>query len=98
MLKAFGILSIFASLGFIVSHQFSNDNNNKSLITDQKTVAQLMTRLSSFASPEANYKNYCAGCHGEKMDAFVDRKWKHGNTEQDLFKAIKVGYPDDGMP
>src|SRR5918993_1087079 len=34
----------------------------------------------------------------EKIDAFVDRKWKHGSTEQDLFKAIKVGYADEGMP
>lgn len=47
---------------------------------------------------ETNYKEFCASCHGEKMDAFVDRKWKHGNSEQDLFKAIKVGYPDEGMP
>lgn len=46
----------------------------------------------------ANYKSYCAGCHGEKMDAFVDRKWKHGKTKEDLFKAIKNGYPDGGMP
>jgi len=46
----------------------------------------------------ANYKSYCAGCHGDKMDAFVDRKWKHGKTREDLFKSIKVGYPDGGMP
>lgn len=46
----------------------------------------------------ANYKSYCAGCHGEKMDAFVDRQWKHGKTKEDLFKAIKYGYPDGGMP
>jgi len=49
-------------------------------------------------SPSANYANYCSGCHGEKMDAFVDRKWKHGETKENLFKAIKYGYPDDGMP
>lgn len=47
---------------------------------------------------EKNYASYCGGCHGEKMDAFVDRKWKHGNTANDLFKAIKTGYPDEGMP
>lgn len=45
-----------------------------------------------------NYANYCASCHGEKMEAFVDRKWKHGDTREDLFRAIKLGYADEGMP
>lgn len=47
---------------------------------------------------ETNYKTYCSGCHGEQMQAFVDRKWKYGNSKEDLFKGIKVGYPDGGMP
>lgn len=46
----------------------------------------------------ANYKTYCAGCHGEKMDMFVDRSWRHGNKKEDLFKAVKNGYADEGMP
>ena len=25
-----------------------------------------------------NYQTYCASCHGEKVEAFVDRKWKQG--------------------
>ena len=45
-----------------------------------------------------NYENFCGGCHGEKMDAFVDRVWKHGNTKKDLFKGIKMGYYEEGMP
>jgi glucose/arabinose dehydrogenase/cytochrome c553 len=52
----------------------------------------------SAAATEANYKNYCGGCHGEHMDAFVDRKWKHGSSNEALFHAIKKGYPDEGMP
>jgi len=50
------------------------------------------------AGPAENYATYCAGCHGEKMDAFTDRQWKHGNKLADLMKAIKNGYPDEGMP
>jgi aldose sugar dehydrogenase len=46
----------------------------------------------------ANYLNYCGGCHGEKMNAFVDRTWKHGNSRNDLFKVIKSGSADEGMP
>jgi glucose/arabinose dehydrogenase len=47
---------------------------------------------------EANYRSFCGGCHGEKMDAFVDRRWKHGSSREDLFKGIKIGYHDEGMP
>ena len=50
------------------------------------------------STPQKNYEDYCAGCHGEKMDAFVDRKWKYGSSDEALFKAIKFGYPDGGMP
>ncbi len=68
--------------------------------TKKDTFTNISTNTSNaFAStPEKNYQEYCGGCHGEKMDAFVDRKWKHGTSEQELFKAIKVGYPDEGMP
>jgi aldose sugar dehydrogenase len=45
-----------------------------------------------------NYESFCGGCHGEKMDAFVDRKWKHGSSREDLFKGIKWGYANEGMP
>lgn len=51
-----------------------------------------------FVEAKANYDNYCSGCHGAQMDAFVDRKWKYGNKKEDLIKAIKIGYIDDGMP
>ena len=49
-------------------------------------------------SAEKNYQNFCSGCHGEKMDAFVDRQWKHGSGKADMFKAIKFGYANEGMP
>lgn len=51
-----------------------------------------------FGKAAVHYKTYCGGCHGEKMDAFVDRKWKYGKTRENIFKSIKTGYPDDGMP
>lgn len=52
----------------------------------------------SLADPATNYKNYCASCHGEKMDMFVDRKWKFGNKKEDLFKSVKFGRENEGMP
>ncbi|AQG78986.1 PQQ-dependent sugar dehydrogenase [Spirosoma montaniterrae] len=45
-----------------------------------------------------NYETYCASCHGEKVEAFVDRKWKHGNAKNDLITSVTNGYTDLGMP
>lgn len=45
-----------------------------------------------------NYTQYCASCHGEKVEAFVDRAWKHGKTKEDFINTITKGYTDLGMP
>jgi glucose/arabinose dehydrogenase len=45
-----------------------------------------------------NYKQYCSTCHGEKVEAFVDRQWKHGKTKAELIASITNGYNDMGMP
>ncbi|RNI31672.1 PQQ-dependent sugar dehydrogenase [Rufibacter latericius] len=46
----------------------------------------------------SNYTNYCGGCHGRSLETFVNRKWQHGDSQEALFKGIKHGYPDQGMP
>jgi glucose/arabinose dehydrogenase len=50
------------------------------------------------ATPAENYQSFCSSCHGEKMNAFVDRDWKHGKDLKDLVKGITKGYANDGMP
>jgi glucose/arabinose dehydrogenase/cytochrome c5 len=56
--------------------------------------------LSEAAQSRAaeNYESYCAGCHGEELEAFVDREWKYGDSREDIFTAINEGIPADGMP
>lgn len=44
------------------------------------------------------YAQNCSGCHGEIMEAFVDRNWKYGTVPDSIFKSIKYGSPDFGMP
>jgi aldose sugar dehydrogenase len=44
------------------------------------------------------YAKYCSGCHGEKMEAFVDRKWKYGKHKDSIVRSISAGSPDFGMP
>jgi len=94
--KTCAFLLLFIVAGWIAQSGFTNIPTKDS--TSASTLNSTNTSNAFFANPEKNYQDYCGGCHGEKMDAFVDRKWKHGTSEQDLFKAIKVGYPDEGMP
>lgn len=61
-------------------------------------LSYAFTKIETAASAEANYKQYCASCHGENLKSFVDRDWMYGNSWNEVYKAIKVGYPDDGMP
>lgn len=44
------------------------------------------------------YAQYCASCHGEKMEAFTDRKWKNGNNATAISYSIANGFADKGMP
>lgn len=50
------------------------------------------------APPEETYQKFCSSCHGEKPEAFVDRKWKYGTSKAEIVKSITNGYPDNGMP
>jgi aldose sugar dehydrogenase len=44
---------------------------------------------------EKNYTTYCASCHGEKMIAFTDRDWKHGNSDSALSASISHTWAKD---
>jgi glucose/arabinose dehydrogenase len=61
-------------------------------------ISYTFTENNQYADAAANYKKYCVSCHGENLQSFVDRKWIYGNSWNEVYKAIKVGYPNDGMP
>jgi aldose sugar dehydrogenase len=94
MLKYFSRILI-TSLLFLSLLSFIKFNKG-----DQSSYHQTCANSSdtSLGNAAINYQTFCGGCHGEKMNAFVDRTWKHGSTQADLFKAIKIGYFDEGMP
>lgn len=87
MFRSFTFITAIATIGLVSNLYFT-----------YKAPVPSLHKTSLKKDPQANYKEFCAGCHGEEMNAFVDRKWKHGNSDQDLFKAIKTGYHDEGMP
>lgn len=66
--------------------------------TEPMPIAVTNSTLLAFETAQNNYKNFCSSCHGEKVEMFVDRQWKHGKTKPDLVKSITGGYPDNGMP
>ena len=53
---------------------------------------------NNIEDPRKIYTEKCASCHGEKVEAFVDRKWKHGNSKSEIVASITNGYADFGMP
>jgi aldose sugar dehydrogenase len=60
------------------------------------------TTQNNIASPDSVitqiYGQYCASCHGEKMEAFADRKWSHGKSQRKLVSSIYWGNENGGMP
>lgn len=52
----------------------------------------------TLTEPDKVFNQYCSGCHGEKIEAFVDRTWKHGIKKEEIVASINNGYSDLGMP
>lgn len=97
MTKSYLLFFIIISSG-IMGVKLLQSDKQKHVGNQHKSPVMYNIENKNHPGPDSNYTMYCGGCHGEKMDAFVDRNWKHGNTKEDLFKAIKQGYPDEGMP
>lgn len=64
----------------------------------QTCPLQVPNEATKTASPKVNYTNYCASCHGNYLEDFVDRDWQYGESRDEVFAAIKYGNADDGMP
>lgn len=56
------------------------------------------TAETKFAGAAEKYKTICSSCHGQKVDAFVDRKWLHGSHRDSLIKSITFGFVGKEMP
>jgi glucose/arabinose dehydrogenase/cytochrome c553 len=90
-------VSVLTGVGLMLGFGFVNTNEAPDKGEGGLKVVPVSKKML-FADPATNYKTYCAGCHGEKMDMFVDRNWKFGSKKEDLFKSIKLGRPNEGMP
>lgn len=46
----------------------------------------------------ANYANFCAGCHGYKLEKFEKKDWMYGDDVKNVINSITNGRPEMGMP
>lgn len=78
----------------IVSLTFSCDpKTSNSVSSEEEEKIDTLMLLA-----EETYSAFCSGCHGQQMEAFVDRKWKHGKTPEEIKYSIINGYSEAGMP
>ena len=89
---------IFSLVAAVICLSFVQRKANTTVQSVNTKVGYSTVRLTDSGKAAINYKKFCGSCHGEKMDAFVDRTWKYGSTGENLFKSIKQGYADKGMP
>ncbi len=43
------------------------------------------------------YQQFCSGCHGQNVEAFINREWKFGSEMENIVHSITYGQPDLGM-
>ena len=89
----YGTISLIIGILIVVLTSSTNSSKGDQIKFSLRDIDSTMLKIA-----EANYKNYCAGCHGDQLEAFIDRKWVYGSAPDNLFKAINSGYPNLGMP
>jgi len=68
-----------------------------------ETNVTLIDDAAKLADAKVLFNNTCAACHREDGGGTVgpnltDEYWLHGGSLQDVFKSIKYGWKDKGMP
>jgi len=87
---------VFVGILFSI-YVLSNCDSSKK-VSNQEADQNTLKEISTINSPEENYANFCADCHGKKLEQFIDRKWTNGHSKADVIKSIKYGIVSGGMP
>jgi len=61
------------------------------------------TQSEQLVDVPENYTNLCISCHGEDLkgalaQSLVDGSWQFGARDSDIFRSVKFGHPQFGMP
>lgn len=78
------------------------NKNSSAIAVDESNVVQL-TDEKSLGDAKSLYANVCAACHGPEAQGgagpnLTDRYWIHGGDINSIYKTIKTGVADKGMP
>jgi cytochrome c oxidase cbb3-type subunit 3 len=70
---------------------------------DGAFLAKVAENESRIKKGQKTYDSKCVSCHGEKLGGsvgpcLVDSKWIHGGSKTDIYKTIKNGVAQKGMP
>lgn len=97
-------IALVLILGIIALIIFNNskapdtfDAGASTPISDSSTAMQELPMLRQ------TYDQNCSDCHGANLDggqgpSLVDSEWKYGDGDNDLYKVISEGVPNNGMP
>lgn len=71
----------------------------KNLVDENNIV---LADAVGIAEGQAIYKQSCVACHGQNGEGGIgpnltDEYWLHGAAMNDIYKTIKLGYPEKGM-
>ncbi len=89
---------ILVFVGILFSVFILSKCNSSHKVSNQEDAQKLPKGISTINSPEKNYADFCADCHGRKLEQFINRKWTNGNSKSDVIKSIKYGIVSAGMP
>lgn len=69
-------------------------------LVDENNIA--LSDAGGIADGQKLYKQSCVACHGQNGEGGIgpnltDEYWIHGGALNDIYKTIKLGYPDKGM-
>ena len=71
---------------------------NKCTIIPLKSTKANMLK-ENMVNAKGYYGNYCASCHGDHVEEFVNRdKWVYGSSRNEMFDVVRNGAEVDGMP
>lgn len=57
-----------------------------------------MPRAAQARDAAANYRMYCAGCHGDNLEKFAAKQWMEEEGTASVERSIREGILDIGMP
>jgi len=78
------ILMVLTSFGLIGSKCVKNNQYAANATSENPTAA--------------NYRKYCAGCHGDNLEKFTAKKWMDEPDNASVIKSITFGLEAQGMP